>query len=154
MAYFVPYYQSVAAELSDEEQRSVQKIVQRNYAQGSGDLVRLAQQEHPLCLEGDIRDAVINHMALILRQLPSDPPYDAPAKKDSTGLAYPEDPHSGLSSRWMPDEIQHLQEYLSATKGRKNWIQCARYVGTKSSAQCKAKHNNMRVQESLESFEV
>ncbi|KAJ2758330.1 hypothetical protein H4S06_002749 [Coemansia sp. BCRC 34490] len=58
-----------------------------------------------------------------------------------------EDPASMLASRWTDDEIERLQDYLTNTQGRKDWTKCARYVGTKSNAQCKAKYNNMRASE-------
>ncbi|KAJ2862341.1 hypothetical protein GGI22_002221 [Coemansia erecta] len=55
-----------------------------------------------------------------------------------------EDPANILASRWTDEETEKLKEYLDMTQGRKDWTKCARYVGTKSNAQCKAKYNNMR----------
>ncbi|KAJ2801826.1 hypothetical protein H4R20_003523 [Coemansia guatemalensis] len=66
-----------------------------------------------------------------------------------------EDPVLNLSSKWSQEETDELCAYLAETQGRKNWISCARRVRTKSSAQCKAKFNNMRAQElNRTSFEI
>ncbi|KAJ2550099.1 hypothetical protein EV175_004196 [Coemansia sp. RSA 1933] len=58
-----------------------------------------------------------------------------------------EDPAYILASRWTDEETDKLKEYLDMTQGRKDWTKCARHVGTKSNAQCKAKYNNMRASE-------
>ncbi|PIA17142.1 hypothetical protein COEREDRAFT_86533 [Coemansia reversa NRRL 1564] len=58
-----------------------------------------------------------------------------------------EDPELNLSSKWTQEETDKLCSYLNEHQGRKNWISCARSVRTKSSAQCKAKFNNMRAQD-------
>ncbi|KAJ2211152.1 hypothetical protein EV179_005731, partial [Coemansia sp. RSA 487] len=49
-----------------------------------------------------------------------------------------EDPACILASRWTDEETDKLKEYLDMTQGRKDWTKCARHVGTKSNAQCKA----------------
>ncbi|KAJ1721681.1 hypothetical protein LPJ61_006011, partial [Coemansia biformis] len=43
-------------------------------------------------------------------------------------------------------ETERLKAYLRKTRGRKNWLECAQIVRTKSSSQCKAKFNNLRIQ--------
>ncbi|KAJ2501647.1 hypothetical protein GGH96_001720 [Coemansia sp. RSA 1972] len=154
-------YEYIAAELSREEHESVHEIVEANHGMcNSKQIMDVLISEHPLCLESDLlesftkaaahlchhnvetRSPVVTHVSLT-----------AVAKK--TAEEDPDDPNNVNNTRWSPDETQLLLEYLEVTRGRKNWIKCAQHVGSRSSAQCKAKHNNMRAQENTHDiFEI
>ncbi|KAJ2708738.1 hypothetical protein H4R19_004601 [Coemansia spiralis] len=151
---FNPMYERIAAELSEEEVVSAVELLERisgwaTYSQ----MLDALKAEHPLCLEADLAD-LLNHFMAAKRRANIPPPITVPRSgsaktspgKESSRQLNTEDPEIYLESKWSPSEIDRLSEYLQETKGRKNWVVCAQRVGTKSSAQCKAKFNNMRAQ--------
>ncbi|KAJ2786293.1 hypothetical protein GGI15_001630 [Coemansia interrupta] len=153
---FHPLYHTIVAELSNEELSTVREIVTRN-----GDLLTkstlktLVKAELPLCLDEDIERAI----EICMNDVKTKPASSIPPSVQSTpkmlnipsipnGLLKPTLPIEKESiSKWSDEETNKLYMYLQSVDGRKNWTACARYVGTKTSAQCKAKYNNMRAQE-------
>ncbi|KAJ1832373.1 hypothetical protein IWW55_001587 [Coemansia sp. RSA 2706] len=155
---FTPAYEYIAAELCREELDSVRDMVEDSYRQfNSKQIMDMLIAEHPLCLERDLLEAYTEVVAHIESQCVYEPPphCESPPADKQAPEHDPEDPNHVNNTRWTPHETQRLLEYLAVTKGRKSWIKCAQYVGSRSSAQCKAKHNNMRAQEiSRDSFEI
>ncbi|KAJ1742186.1 hypothetical protein IWW40_003742 [Coemansia sp. RSA 1250] len=160
-------YEYIAAELSREEQDSVREIVEAHFHQcTSKQIMDILIAEHPLCLESDLLEEFNEVVAQLAQHNQHSLQQNSKSASPLTSLASsagkssisemdPEDPNNFNNSRWTAEETQRLMEYLDATKGRKSWIKCAQYVGTRSSAQCKAKHNNMRAQEiTRDIFEV
>ncbi|KAJ2792951.1 hypothetical protein H4R21_006086 [Coemansia helicoidea] len=160
-------YERIAAEPSEEEVESIMTLLERNCGWATyPQLLDALLAEHPLCLESDLIDLLNRFMAARRRvQAPPPPPpqlYQQQQQQQyttansvssrvspcSASQRQPntEDPEIYLESKWTPTEIELLRDYLHETKGRKNWVACAQRVGTKSSAQCKAKFNNMRAQ--------
>lgn len=129
-----PLYQSITAELSQEELLSIHNLISQYQPYKSADeILYILKQEHPLCLDSDLKDALIeftqphhHHQ----QQLPT------PLKSAETEETF--------SRNWTDQETQILQDYVNRTRGRKNWIYCSRLIGTKTSVQCKAKYNNMK----------
>ncbi|KAJ2145374.1 hypothetical protein IW136_001010 [Coemansia sp. RSA 678] len=150
---FVAAYEYIAAELSWEEHESVRKIVEANHGMcNSKQIMDVLISEHPLCLESDLLESFTkaaahlpHHNATTHSPVVTHVSLTTVAKKAAE--EDPDDPNNVNNTRWSPDETRLLLEYLEMTRGRKNWIKCAQYVGSRSSAQCKAKHNNMRAQE-------
>ncbi|KAI9500394.1 hypothetical protein GGI25_003138 [Coemansia spiralis] len=154
-------YQEMLAEPSTEELESIQQLVDDNF--GKINLVELRNiihATHPLCAEKDLQDAMIEAMSKSQTyQAIATPEPKHPMTLSSNGLSNvvilakdqqfysPENPSCFLSSRWTEEETAKLRMYLDKTQGRKDWTKCARFVGTKSNAQCKAKYNNMRASE-------
>ncbi|KAJ2452889.1 hypothetical protein EV183_002626 [Coemansia sp. RSA 2336] len=160
---FMAAYEYIAAELSREEQDSVREIVEAHYHQcTSKQIMDILIAQHPLCLESDLLEEFNDVASQLAQSRPqphrvksSSPLTSLSSGKSGISEMDPEDPNNFNNSRWTAEETQRLMEYLDATKGRKSWIKCAQYVGTRSSAQCKAKHNNMRAQEiTRDIFEV
>ncbi|KAJ2784841.1 hypothetical protein H4R18_000875 [Coemansia javaensis] len=170
-----PTYEHVAAELSEEEIMSALEILEGNYHRANrAQLLRILSTEHPLCLEADLIELLDDFLAR--KSMPAavaPAPAAVPAARAlsvvSTGSSSgggmspskdpakyrslnTEDPEAALDSKWTPLEIDRLRAYLMETRGRKNWVACAQRVGSKSSAQCKAKYNNMRAQSTYRSI--
>ncbi|KAJ2720692.1 hypothetical protein GGI07_004459 [Coemansia sp. Benny D115] len=153
-------YVNIVAELSEEERQSIRDIVNLNSDYQSITAIKaLAVAEHPLCLEEDVQEAVSHFIKLrkaqqatsqnyalkmsSLAHVPAQPIIKNELTTKPTGELQPY-PLIELASKWTTDETNRLIEYLRRVDGRKNWSACARFVLTKSSAQCKAKYNNMR----------
>ncbi|KAJ1727368.1 hypothetical protein LPJ61_004607 [Coemansia biformis] len=154
---FDPKYESIVAEPSVEEVASVMEILERNSRWATApQLLAAIKAEHPLCLEADLVEVLNNFLSNKLQKQASRPYQQSVSSYSSSTRVSPtseqprpintEDPDTFLESKWNAQEIEVLREFLSLNKGRKNWVLCAKQVGTKSSAQCKAKYNNMRAQ--------
>ncbi|KAJ1720577.1 hypothetical protein LPJ61_006140 [Coemansia biformis] len=151
-------YASVAAEPSPEESMSISSLLEQNYRQASlPELVGILKAEHPLCLESDLMKVLHGFMdarreAQSLQRLQQTRPFSTSAVTSPSSDRAPSTPSGDsatfLDSKWTLEETERLKAYLSKTRGRKNWPVCAQMVRTKSSSQCKAKFNNLRIQRS------
>ncbi|KAJ2637528.1 hypothetical protein GGF40_002303 [Coemansia sp. RSA 1286] len=147
-------YSGCVAELCQEEVAVIQEIVQRNpeYVSKAA-LISMVKVELPLCLEQDI-DMVVESC---LRKKQALAQAEQGLKRfDVQSINTPVNingyPFAEQISKWSPEETQKLYQFLDQVDGRKNWSACARFVGTKTSAQCKAKFNNMRAQDIPKGF--
>ncbi|KAJ1849162.1 hypothetical protein LPJ73_003794 [Coemansia sp. RSA 2703] len=153
---FHPLYYTVVAEPSSEELSIVREIVTRNIDLLTMSTIKtLVKNELPLCLDEDIEAAIEyclketknKSAASVLTSQAASPrvvskPY---IPENVSKSAVPNEKEA--ISKWTDEETNKLYMYLQSVDGRKNWTACARYVGTKTSAQCKAKYNNMRAQD-------
>ncbi|KAI9471773.1 hypothetical protein BX667DRAFT_520223 [Coemansia mojavensis] len=99
------------------------------------ELLQALVREMPLCLDNDISVCINQclaklHSSSIVPNTITKPQYN------------PEDPRNEFSSNWTQSEDDLLALYISQHKGRKNWVDCAKIVATKSSSQCKSRYNN------------
>ncbi|KAJ2845604.1 hypothetical protein IWW36_004713 [Coemansia brasiliensis] len=99
------------------------------------ELLHALAKEMPLCLESDI-SACISQCFAKLHSPTVIPSHHAKPHFNT------EDPRNEFSSNWTQSEDDLLALYISQHKGRKNWVDCAKIVATKSSSQCKSRYNN------------
>ncbi|KAJ2363672.1 hypothetical protein H4S02_006370 [Coemansia sp. RSA 2611] len=156
MSLFGHAYEQVAAGLCDEEAEQIRELVQDHmYTCSKQEIYAVAIGQLPLCRASDVTHEVDRWLIALASevgwQAPSAQAESHPATKQ-TGVwkakawkaGAPMRRHADdTDGRWTPMEEEVLEKYLHDTYGcRKNWVHCARLVGTKSSAQCKSKFHN------------
>ncbi|KAJ2012225.1 hypothetical protein GGI06_004229 [Coemansia sp. S85] len=147
--YEVP--QEYIAELSDEERQSIQQLVERH--SGTMDLVELRKLvllENSLCLEEDVHEEFVRCIvrSKITELSPDSQELQRVKEEFRVNAALRTSDSARVTSRnWSERETAILNKYLARNKGRKNWVLCAKLIGTKTSVQCKAKYNNSKAAE-------